>query len=101
LAWAPLERRQGCDRYLWTCRLLSGRRLCRIGKCVLQLAPYAVTRGNRAMSARSLERTRTELSAFLRKHRERLMPADVGLPSGRRRRTPGLRREEVAALAGV
>lgn len=53
------------------------------------------------MSARSLDRTRKELSAFLRKHRERLTPADVGLPTSRRRRTPGLRREEVAALAGV
>lgn len=53
------------------------------------------------MAARSLERTRTELAAFLRRRRDRLTPADVGLPSGARRRTPGLRREEVAALAGV
>lgn len=43
----------------------------------------------------------TELGAFLRNHRERLTPADVGLPPGRRRRTPGLRREEVAQLAGL
>lgn len=43
----------------------------------------------------------TELGAFLRNHRERLSPADVGLPPGRRRRTPGLRREEVAQLAGL
>ena len=50
---------------------------------------------------RTLERTRSDLAAFLRAHRERLSPADVGLPSGGRRRTPGLRREEVAALAGV
>lgn len=50
---------------------------------------------------RTMERTRPDLSAFLRAHRERLSPADVGLPSGNRRRTPGLRREEVAALAGV
>nr|WP_235679961.1 MULTISPECIES: helix-turn-helix domain-containing protein [Cupriavidus] len=41
------------------------------------------------------------LGAFLRAHRERLAPADVGLPPGRRRRTPGLRREEVAQLAGL
>jgi transcriptional regulator with XRE-family HTH domain len=40
-----------------------------------------------------------ELSDFLRKRREVLQPEDVGLPRGRRRRTPGLRREEVAALA--
>jgi hypothetical protein len=44
---------------------------------------------------------RRELAAFLRSRRERLAPADVGLPPGGRRRTPGLRREEVAQLAGV
>ena len=43
----------------------------------------------------------TELAAVLRQWRERLTPADVGLPAGPRRRTPGLRREEVARLAGV
>jgi transcriptional regulator with XRE-family HTH domain len=42
-----------------------------------------------------------ELGAFLRSRRERLEPADVGLPAGLRRRTPGLRREEVAMVAGV
>jgi PAS domain-containing protein len=42
-----------------------------------------------------------ELAEFLRSRRERLSPADVGLHAGSRRRTPGLRREEVAALAGV
>ncbi|GIJ43123.1 transcriptional regulator [Virgisporangium aliadipatigenens] len=40
-----------------------------------------------------------DLAAFLRGKRERLRPADVGLPAGARRRTPGLRREEVAQLA--
>lgn len=50
---------------------------------------------------RTLTRTRPELSDFLRRHREGLSPAELGLPSGGRRRTPGLRREEVAALAGV
>lgn len=45
---------------------------------------------------------RTELRAFVRSRRERLTPADVGLiPGLGRRRTPGLRREEVAELAGV
>ncbi|MFC4585434.1 helix-turn-helix transcriptional regulator [Sphaerisporangium corydalis] len=44
---------------------------------------------------------RDELAAFLRSRRERLTPAQVGLPPGLRRRTPGLRREEVAQLAGV
>lgn len=45
---------------------------------------------------------RTELGEFLRAQRGQLQPVEVGLPSGRgRRRTPGLRREEVAQLAGV
>ena len=42
-----------------------------------------------------------ELAAFLRTRRERVRPEDVGLPSGPRRRTPGLRREEVAVLAHI
>ena len=42
-----------------------------------------------------------ELAEFLRSRRARLLPADVGLPPGARRRTPGLRREEVADLAGI
>ncbi|MDR3515772.1 MAG: helix-turn-helix transcriptional regulator [Azospirillaceae bacterium] len=48
-----------------------------------------------------LAHTRSELADFLRRRRESLSPLDVGLPAGQRRRTPGLRREEVAALAGV
>ncbi|MBI4884711.1 MAG: helix-turn-helix domain-containing protein [Actinobacteria bacterium] len=44
---------------------------------------------------------REELAAFLRTRREALLPNDVGLPAGRARRTPGLRREEIALLAGV
>src|SRR4051794_32831696 len=44
---------------------------------------------------------RDELAAFLRAHRDALHPEDVGLPRGRARRTPGLRREEIALLAGV
>ena len=44
---------------------------------------------------------RAELAAFLRRRREDLRPADVGLPAGARRRAPGLRREEVAALAAM
>ncbi|MDT0342725.1 helix-turn-helix transcriptional regulator [Streptomyces litchfieldiae] len=47
------------------------------------------------------ERRRPELAAFLRSRRARITPADLGLPPGIRRRTPGLRREEVAQLAGV
>nr|WP_269778729.1 helix-turn-helix transcriptional regulator [Microlunatus antarcticus] len=41
------------------------------------------------------------MGAFLRSRRERLRPEDVGLPAGARRRTPGLRREEVAVLAYI
>ena len=44
---------------------------------------------------------RQELARFLRDRREDLRPADVGLPAGPRRRTPGLRREEVAGLAHI
>jgi transcriptional regulator with XRE-family HTH domain len=44
---------------------------------------------------------RAEVAAFLRTRQERLGPGDVGLPTATRRRTPGLRREEVALLAGV
>lgn len=41
------------------------------------------------------------LGEFIRAHRERLTPQAVGLPPGPRRRTPGLRREEVAQMCGV
>jgi transcriptional regulator with XRE-family HTH domain len=44
---------------------------------------------------------RHELAAFLRSRRERITPEDAGLPGGYRRRTAGLRREEVAQLSGV
>ncbi len=44
---------------------------------------------------------RAALADLLRSRRARLMPADVGLPAGARRRTPGLRRDEVAALAAI
>lgn len=44
---------------------------------------------------------RAELGSFLRARRERTSPSDVGLPATLRRRTPGLRREELASLAGI
>ena len=47
------------------------------------------------------QRRRPELAAFLRSRRARVTPRDVGMPPGFRRRTPGLRREEVAQLSGV
>lgn len=51
----------------------------------------------------NLQRTeaRRALSEFVRDRRTRTKPQDVGLPAGSRRRTPGLRREEVAQLSGV
>jgi transcriptional regulator with XRE-family HTH domain len=48
-----------------------------------------------------VDRRREHLAQFLRARRDALTPADVGLPEGRARRTKGLRREEVALLAGV
>ncbi|NIK54298.1 helix-turn-helix domain-containing protein [Kribbella shirazensis] len=50
--------------------------------------------------SRYADRSR-ELGAFVRERRNRLTPAAVGLPAGVPRRTPGLRREEVAELAGL
>lgn len=49
----------------------------------------------------SFDPRQKEFGDFLRSRRARLTPASVGLPDGFRRRTPGLRREEVALLAGV
>jgi len=47
------------------------------------------------------EEQRGELRQFLKARRARIRPGDVGLPAGSRRRVPGLRREEVATLAGI
>ena len=47
------------------------------------------------------QQQRAELAEFLRARREAIAPEQVELPRGRGRRTPGLRREEVALLAGV
>jgi transcriptional regulator with XRE-family HTH domain len=68
---------------------------------VVDLPP---TRSNGSRSDRRRpdgELRRAELADFLRSRRASLQPGDVGLPDGGRRRTPGLRREEVAQLAGV
>ncbi|WP_369222654.1 helix-turn-helix transcriptional regulator [Streptomyces sp. R39] len=54
-----------------------------------------------AAPARGADVRRHELAAFLRSRRERITPEEVGLPRGTRRRTPGLRREEVAQLSAV
>ncbi|MFE3445141.1 helix-turn-helix transcriptional regulator [Nocardia sp. NPDC059180] len=54
------------------------------------------------VDVRALRRARRrELGSFLRSRRARIAPADVGLTCGPRRRTPGLRREEVAELSGI
>ena len=62
---------------------------------VLAMATAPIGRGQLA------EGRRRELAGFLRSRRERIAPEEVGLPPASRRRTPGLRREEVATLAGV
>lgn len=54
-----------------------------------------------AIPQASLKRVRVELAKFVRSRRERLDPAEFGLPTSGRRRTMGLRREELAAVAGV
>lgn len=51
--------------------------------------------------SRPTEHSRQELASFLRRRRESVSPRDIGLPAETRRRTPGLRREEVAVFAGV
>jgi len=56
---------------------------------------------NRTPAKNAGQHRRAELASFLRTRRERIEPEVVGLPPGLRRRTPGLRREEVAQLAGV
>ncbi|HEY4202463.1 MAG TPA: helix-turn-helix transcriptional regulator [Devosiaceae bacterium] len=53
------------------------------------------------MIAPNHDTRRIELGEFIRSHREKLQPEMFGLASGVRRRTPGLRREELAQLAGV
>jgi transcriptional regulator with XRE-family HTH domain len=52
-------------------------------------------------SIQKIDAQRRQLSSFLKSCRARLSPTAVGLPDNRRRRTPGLRREDVAALARV
>ncbi|HYU85922.1 MAG TPA: helix-turn-helix transcriptional regulator [Kribbellaceae bacterium] len=65
------------------------------------MALRTITSEPRATDSSPAAGRRTELAAFLRSRRERIRPDEVGLPPGGRRRTPGLRREEVAHLAGV
>jgi transcriptional regulator with XRE-family HTH domain len=60
-----------------------------------------VGRAPRGDTGRVSQFDRAQLAAFLRRRRARVQPADVGLEAGQRRRTPGLRRQEVAQLAGM
>ena len=62
------------------------------------LGSSSVPEGNQGDTSRV---DRSQLADFLRTRREALQPEDVGLPRGQRRRTGGLRREEVAALSGM
>src|SRR6185312_17301443 len=70
----------------------------REGVILVSAAPPSKTQ---RASGRKREARRAELADFLKARRAAIQPGDVGLPDGGRRRTPGLRREEVAALAGV
>src|SRR5580765_4210861 len=63
------------------------------------MTPSATVIALPATNGRDLRRR--ELGMFLRSRRERVKPEDLGVRYSRRRRTPGLRREEVAQLAGV
>ena len=70
-----------------------------IGATRLSLGALSNTR--RVSAVELVDTRRQELAAFVLNRRERVRPEQVGLPRSRRRRTPGLRREEVAHLAGV
>nr|BFD91032.1 helix-turn-helix transcriptional regulator [Kitasatospora sp. Xyl93] len=72
-------------------------------RAAAQARPVATAAAQAAAQHRTTpgEARRHELAAFLRSRRERLAPEQVGLPMTGRRRTPGLRREEVAQLAAV
>src|SRR3981081_4711286 len=92
-------------------------RICIVFSFVVDLSP--TLRPNRDAQERSVHRGRTapwmsspaardhgamhrdQLADFLRRRREAIRPAEVGIADGPRRRTPGLRREQVALLAGM
>ena len=67
----------------------------------MQMRPAVNLTSSRSTAVGDDEARRASLAQFLRVRREHLRPEDVGLSSSSRRRTPGLRREEVAVLASV
>jgi len=75
-------------------------RLAREYSLSFLVVPGAVTLGTARRTVRVME-TGNILGEFLRARRELVGPADVGLPGAGLRRVPGLRREEVAMLAGI
>jgi transcriptional regulator with XRE-family HTH domain len=62
---------------------------------------FAVLADHRQVSRENTAERRRLLGEFIRSRRERTTPDMVGMPPGLRRRTPGLRREEVALLSGI
>src|SRR5580693_5644643 len=71
------------------------------GRGEASLVAYESRQALRPHCDRVQDRRREELGDFLKARRAQLSPEDFGMPPGSRRRTPGLRREEVALLAGV
>src|ERR1700689_3775240 len=65
------------------------------------MVAYESSQAQRPLCERVQDRRREELAKFLRARRGQLAPEDFGLAGRARRRTPGLRREELALLAGV
>ncbi|MDZ4380180.1 MAG: helix-turn-helix transcriptional regulator [Parvibaculum sp.] len=67
----------------------------------LEGSPKGTPKGTGETAGAPPDARHSELGHFLRARRERLTPQALGLPEGRRRRTAGLRREEVAERAGI
>ena len=65
------------------------------------IVAYQSSQAQPPSCVRAQDRRRAELGQFLKARRAGLSPAQFGMPDGSRRRTPGLRREELALLAGV
>src|SRR5207302_1648694 len=87
---------------VYTERDTRTRRVFIIGVRLLRSRDERRTKKGEGTMGREQEDQRLhELGDFLRTRRARLAPEDVGLPPGSRRRAPGLRRAEVAHLAGV